>query len=99
MSEISDFSLERSSSNLKKPTLNYEFESQSTLFDEDNYQIQFDQREYGVPKAIPIHSIQFNPREMGILERYSDHKCIYNEFISSTRVYLSKDLVNETVSV
>ena len=36
----------------------------------EGIQIHIDQKEYGVPKAMPIHSVEFSPREMGILDKY-----------------------------
>jgi hypothetical protein len=57
--------------------------------------VHIDKKEYGFPKEKPIHSIEFSPREMGILEKYVDHKLLYHEMISSTKIYLAKDVAKD----
>jgi hypothetical protein len=64
----------------------------------NGFQVHIDKKEYGVPRAIPIHSIQFSPREMGILDKYKENKLLYHEMISSTKIFLAKDLSNDNVS-
>lgn len=51
--------------------------------------------EYGGMRDLPIRSVQFSPRELGILDRYEDTKLLYNEMLTSTKVYLSKDLATD----
>eukprot|EP00347_Sterkiella_histriomuscorum_P022527 403338154 len=46
-------------------------------------------------RLFPISQVQFNPREIGIMDRYVEHKLIYNELISSTKILLTKDIQND----
>lgn len=73
-------------------------ERNSGILVSDDYSVQLDQVEYGVCEAIPLHAVQFNPRELGIIQKYQDSTIIYNEIISSTKIMLTRDIENDKVS-
>ncbi len=42
-----------------------------------------------------MNLVIFNPEEIGLADRYVDDRLLYNEMISPTKIYLSRDKVNK----
>lgn len=90
---------------LKSSLMGSESSSSKGILVNDGFIVQIDKNEYGIQKRVSdgsdeflegdsmdFQTVQFNPREMGILANYRDEKVLYHEKISNTRVFLSQNL-------
>lgn len=69
------------------------------MADKPIMEIQIDSKEYGMMNAERHQRFEIRPIEMTVDERYVDYFELYNEQLSSTKIVLVKDMVEERVSI
>ena len=65
---------------------------------EDSLSFNIDEMEYGVPLPAKISAVEYCPSELGVVSRYVDSRLLVDELVSSTKIFLAKDVINEKVS-